>query len=93
MAVDERLAAYGFETNTGARFVVVVDVRGRGVGDVGAGKGGMGGMGLREGEMKAVSLFACLFLSLRFLVLVWDGSGDEKVADECFGIGFQGYAS
>ncbi|KAL8418634.1 hypothetical protein RB594_002018 [Gaeumannomyces avenae] len=28
-AVDERLAAYGFETNTGVRFVVVVDMRGR----------------------------------------------------------------
>ncbi|TVY33105.1 hypothetical protein LOCC1_G008000, partial [Lachnellula occidentalis] len=33
MAVDERLAAYGFETNTGARFVAVVDVRGRAVGE------------------------------------------------------------
>ena len=28
-AVDERLAVYGFETNTGTRFVVVVDMRGR----------------------------------------------------------------
>lgn len=28
-AVDERLAAYGFETNTGVRFVAVVDMRGR----------------------------------------------------------------
>jgi trafficking protein particle complex subunit 2 len=28
-AVDERLAAYGYETNTGARFVAVVDMRGR----------------------------------------------------------------
>lgn len=28
-AVDERLAAYGFETNTGARFVAVVDMCGR----------------------------------------------------------------
>lgn len=28
-AVDERLAAYGFETNTGVKFVVVVDMRGR----------------------------------------------------------------
>lgn len=26
-AVDDRLAAYGYETNTGVRFVVVVDVR------------------------------------------------------------------
>ncbi|KAK1750850.1 trafficking protein particle complex subunit 2-like protein [Echria macrotheca] len=28
-AIDERLAAYGFETNTGVKFVVVVDMRGR----------------------------------------------------------------
>ncbi|SPN99526.1 uncharacterized protein DNG_02378 [Cephalotrichum gorgonifer] len=26
-AVDDRLAAYGYETNTGVRFVIVVDVR------------------------------------------------------------------
>lgn len=28
-AVDERLASYGYETNTGVKFVVVVDTRGR----------------------------------------------------------------
>ncbi|KAK7754867.1 hypothetical protein SLS62_003181 [Diatrype stigma] len=28
-AVDERLAAYGFETNTGVKFVAIVDMRGR----------------------------------------------------------------
>ncbi|PSR79091.1 Longin-like domain-containing protein [Coniella lustricola] len=28
-AVDERLAAYGFETNTGVKFIAVVDMRGR----------------------------------------------------------------
>ncbi|XXH03364.1 hypothetical protein Hte_009762 [Hypoxylon texense] len=38
-AVDERLAAYGFETNTGVRFVAVVDMRGR----LPAGGGGGGG--------------------------------------------------
>lgn len=58
-AVDERLAAYGFETNTGVRFVAVVDVRGRGVGAAQGGNGGNGGggggLGLREGEMKLVS--------------------------------------
>lgn len=27
--MDERLAAYGYETNTGVKFVVVVDTRGR----------------------------------------------------------------
>ncbi|KAK6825464.1 hypothetical protein PG987_012958 [Apiospora arundinis] len=31
-AVDDRLAAYGFETNTGVKFVAVVDMRGRIIG-------------------------------------------------------------
>jgi hypothetical protein len=54
-AIDERLAAYGFETNTGVRFVAVVDMRGRIVGEGGGtGKGGPS-VGLREGEMKLVS--------------------------------------
>lgn len=46
-AVDERLAAYGFETNTGVKFVAVVDMRGRLPGDVpgaGVGAGGNAGM-------------------------------------------------
>lgn len=60
--MDERLAAYGFETNTGVRFVVVVDVRGRGVGKGDAvPRGGNQGLGLREGEMKVVSLPAVAF--------------------------------
>jgi hypothetical protein len=59
-AIDERLAAYGFETNTGVKFVAIVDMRGRsggviGGGGEGGGKGG-GGLGVREGEMKVVSL-------------------------------------
>ncbi|RYP68566.1 hypothetical protein DL769_005485 [Monosporascus sp. CRB-8-3] len=68
-AVDERLAAYGFETNTGVKFVAVVDMRGRpgrGSGPAVAEKGGGlaaaagaigavgGGVGLREGELKPV---------------------------------------
>ncbi|KAL2073751.1 hypothetical protein VTL71DRAFT_11077 [Oculimacula yallundae] len=53
-AVDERLAAYGFETNTGVRFVAVVDMRGRGMSRGMMGAGGGGGLGLREGEMKLV---------------------------------------
>jgi hypothetical protein len=58
-AIDERLAAYGFETNTGVKFVVVVDMRGRLVGNE---KGG-GSLGLREGEMKLVSV-ECFVLVL-----------------------------
>lgn len=64
-AVDERLAAYGFETNTGVRFVAVVDMRGRlppggsagtpgTVGGGGAGAGVRGGVGLRETELRVV---------------------------------------
>ncbi|EPE34540.1 SNARE-like protein [Glarea lozoyensis ATCC 20868] len=48
-AVDERLAAYGFETNTGVKFVVVVDMRGRGIGEGIGGYVGKGGLGLRDG--------------------------------------------
>ncbi|KAJ8067662.1 hypothetical protein OCU04_003270 [Sclerotinia nivalis] len=64
-AVDERLAAYGFETNTGVRFVVFVDGRGRVVkGGVGAGagsgggggggEGGVGGGGVREADVRSI---------------------------------------
>lgn len=51
-AVDDRLAAYGFETNTGVRMVCVVDMRGRRVdgtvlrsGAASAGGGGAAGSG------------------------------------------------
>jgi hypothetical protein len=60
-AVDERLAAYGYETNTGVRFIVVVDMRGRRADGrllaerVGKGAAGAAAVGLREGEMKPVS--------------------------------------
>lgn len=53
-AIDERLAAYGFETNTGVRFVAVVDMRGRAVNDDGGKVISQGALGLREGEMKLV---------------------------------------
>ncbi|KAF4591826.1 trafficking particle complex subunit 2 [Ophiocordyceps camponoti-floridani] len=57
-AVDDRLAAYGFETNTGVRMICVVDMRGRRVtsnsGEGAGGGGGGGGGGLREGELKPV---------------------------------------
>ena len=53
-AIDERLAAYGFETNTGVRFVAIVDMRGRIVGDEAA---RTQATGLRDGEMKLVSSY------------------------------------
>ncbi|KAK3295027.1 Sedlin [Chaetomium fimeti] len=60
-AVDDRLAAYGFETNTGTRFVVIVDMRGRRIdGALAAGLDGRdkrlagAAAGLREGEMRPV---------------------------------------
>jgi hypothetical protein len=60
--VDDRLAAYGFETNTGTRFVVIVDMRGRRI-DSAVAAGLTDGRdkriagaaaGLREGEMRPV---------------------------------------
>ncbi|KAG5941207.1 hypothetical protein E4U53_007462 [Claviceps sorghi] len=51
-AVDDRLAAYGHETNTGVRMVCVVDMRGRRV-DASRQPGGMGA-GLRDAELKPV---------------------------------------
>jgi len=58
-AIDERLAVYGFETNTRVRFVAVVDMRGRVGGRVASvsslsGAASTAGTGLREGEMKPV---------------------------------------
>ncbi|KAI0206964.1 Sedlin [Astrocystis sublimbata] len=64
-AIDDRLAAYGFETNTGVKFVAVVDLRGRSPSILPSGnnndnnntvgaKGGSGGIGLRDNELKPV---------------------------------------
>ncbi|KAI0505980.1 Sedlin [Xylaria bambusicola] len=61
-AIDDRLAAYGFETNTGVKFVAVVDMRGRSAnnaaaaagGGRGSSGGGIGGVGLRDNELKPV---------------------------------------
>ncbi|KAJ1326584.1 trafficking protein particle complex subunit 2 [Microdochium nivale] len=47
-AVDERLAAYGFETNTGVKFVAVVDMRGRLPGGKGGGGPGSSSAGNRS---------------------------------------------
>ncbi|KAK3402004.1 Sedlin [Sordaria brevicollis] len=61
-AVDDRLAAYGFETNTGTKFVAVVDMRGRrvdggrapGAGGIGVGGVGTGG-GAGGGQVAAAA--------------------------------------
>ncbi|KAK2612336.1 hypothetical protein QQS21_001600 [Conoideocrella luteorostrata] len=50
-AVDDRLAAYGYETNTGVRMVCVVDMRGR---RVDAARPTGVGLGLRDAELKPV---------------------------------------
>ncbi|KAI1822119.1 Sedlin [Xylaria intraflava] len=60
-AIDERLAAYGFETNTGVKFVAVVDMRGQVIAPKNAVAGGRGataaggaGVGLRDHELKPI---------------------------------------
>lgn len=63
-AIDDRLAAYGFQTNTGTRFVAVVDMRGRRLDSAAAAAAladgrdkriaGATATGLREGEMRPV---------------------------------------
>ncbi|POS82764.1 hypothetical protein EPUL_006348 [Erysiphe pulchra] len=62
-AIDERLAAYGFETNTDVRFVAIVDLRGRLISSdamTGAATAApsaatsLGSLGLRDGELKVV---------------------------------------
>jgi hypothetical protein len=62
-AVDERLATYGFETTTGVRFVVVVDMRGGKGGRAVGSAAGKGVIGLREGDLKPVSFFLVFFLT------------------------------
>ncbi|KAI5462504.1 Longin-like domain-containing protein [Mariannaea sp. PMI_226] len=57
-AVDDRLAAYGFETNTGVRMVCIVDMRGRRIDSSASAAvdGGVRGVGtgLRDSELKPV---------------------------------------
>ncbi|KAG5934805.1 hypothetical protein E4U60_003542 [Claviceps pazoutovae] len=54
-AIDDRLAAYGYETNTGIRMVCVVDMRGRRIDDAAARVVHPGGVaGLRDVELKPV---------------------------------------
>ncbi|KAK2625097.1 hypothetical protein QTJ16_005466 [Diplocarpon rosae] len=55
-AVDERLAAYGFETNTGVRFIAVVDMRGRAV--AGGWREG-GGADPKDGNTSGRDMYKC----------------------------------
>lgn len=56
-ALDERLAMYGWMTNTGVKFVVVVDMEGRRVpADKPQGKGAGAVLGLRNSDVTPVSV-------------------------------------
>ncbi|KAL6889581.1 Sedlin [Trichoderma longibrachiatum] len=54
-AIDDRLAAYGFETNTGVRMVCIVDMRGRRVEAGGSGVGPSAAAALGTGGGAAMS--------------------------------------
>lgn len=55
-AIDDRLAAYGFETNTGVKFVAIVDMRGRSIDSALVSERARGAVavGLRDVELKPV---------------------------------------
>lgn len=48
-AVDERLSIWGWETGTGTRFAVVVDVWGK--------AGNKGARGISDGDLRGVSCY------------------------------------
>jgi len=88
-AIDERLACYGFETNTGVKFIVVVDVRGKLV----EGERPYGGIGMREGEMKSVfrnmqKAYVALLQNPFYMPdehTSQDGKGGRKITSRRFG--------
>jgi trafficking protein particle complex subunit 2 len=68
-AVNERLAMYGWLTNTGVKFIIVVDMAGRPINQEGEKKKNAPIVGLRDADLKPVSttsLSVCrgYFLSL-----------------------------
>jgi hypothetical protein len=70
MAVDEQLACYGAETNTGVKLVAVVDMAGRTLSEQEAEvkvRKGSAGNGLRHADLKPVS---------------WKVQRDEKVGEK-----------
>ena len=57
-AIDERLAMYGWLTNTGVKFVIVIDMEGR---PATSNDGKMNAaLGLRDSDLKPVG-FACIW--------------------------------
>ena len=67
-AVDERIAAYGWLTNTGVKLLILVDMAGRHLPD-GSEKGKATVVsGLRDSDMKPVSFSSrnCVILTLIF---------------------------
>lgn len=79
-AVDERLAMYGWMTNTGVKFVIVVDMEGRPATANDAKNASA--IGLRDADMKPVSLTSlspyCDFCLLSF------GSGGADAGEKAF---------
>lgn len=51
-ALDERIAMYGWVTNTGVKLVIVVDMEGRPAGSAGAGKAAV--LGLKDRDLTPV---------------------------------------
>jgi hypothetical protein len=54
-AVDERLACYGWMTNTGVKFVIVIDMAGRRIPAEAGSAAAAASMGLRDADLKPVS--------------------------------------
>lgn len=77
--MDDRLAAYGFKTNTGTKFVAVVDMRGRRVDGRGGGggAGGHGGGGHQGGLTQGGAAAAASSVGLR--------EGEMKVVSTSIG--------
>lgn len=65
-AIDERLAMYGWMTNTGVKFVVIVDMEGRAIQQTG--KGNIA-LGLKNSDLTSVGYSLGVALSF-FLILM-----------------------
>lgn len=63
-AVDERLACYGWMTNTGVKFVIVVDMAGRPESAPGGRPGLAAIVGLREADLKPVRFSVVIIVAV-----------------------------